>query len=122
MYRRLFEEIYQDESRCEVIDPPPPAFGDSLSDYAATVEPFYRYWLSFVSVRRFASADKWDTREAPDRRVKRLMEKDNAKLRETCRREYIQTIRVRLSRGGRGAAGGLVVGHDWMHAWLEAHT
>jgi DnaJ family protein A protein 5 len=59
------------------------------------VEPFYRYWLSFVTVRKFACADKWDTRDAPDRRVKRLMEKENTKLRDVMRREYTQTVRVR---------------------------
>ncbi len=95
VYRQLFEDIFADEARCEVLDPPPPAFGDASSDYAAVVDPFYKYWLNFISVRRFASVDKWDTRDAPDRRVKRLMEKENNKLREARRREYITNIRVR---------------------------
>jgi hypothetical protein len=27
VYRRLFEQLFDDESRVEVIDPPPPSFG-----------------------------------------------------------------------------------------------
>lgn len=78
----------------QVIEPQPPAFGDSQADYHTTVEPFYNYWLGFVTVHTFHNCDKWDTRESPDRRVKRLMQKENRKLRDARRREYTQTVRV----------------------------
>ena len=41
----------------------------------------------------FASNDKYNTLEAPNRQVKRAMEKENQKLRDAARREYIGRIK-----------------------------
>lgn len=35
---------------------------------------FYDHWLLFTSIKPFAYADVYDSREAPNRRVKRIIE------------------------------------------------
>ena len=69
------------------------SFGDSNSDYETEVAPFYQFWFCYTTTYAFGFVDKWDTRDAPDRRVRRLMEKDNKKIRDSNRREHTQTVR-----------------------------
>ena len=38
--------------------------------------------------------DKFDLRDAPNRRVQRAMEKENKKIREAAKRERNETVRV----------------------------
>ncbi|KAK6535662.1 hypothetical protein TWF694_002115 [Orbilia ellipsospora] len=70
-----------------------PAFGNSKSDYQNDVRPFYMLWTGFSTMKSFAWEDKYRYRDAPDRRVKRLMEKENKKLRETAIREFNDTVK-----------------------------
>ncbi|KAF3928616.1 hypothetical protein AA313_de0204630 [Arthrobotrys entomopaga] len=70
-----------------------PAFGNSKSDYQNDVRPFYAIWTGFSTMKSFAWEDKYRYRDAPDRRVKRLMEKENRKLRETAIREFNDTVK-----------------------------
>ena len=74
--------------------PPAPSFGTSQSP-EADVRQFYAYWSNFVSRQSFAQADKYRLSEAPNRQIRRLMEKENKKLREVLRREFVETVRVR---------------------------
>ena len=53
----------------------------------------HRYTTSYS----FAAFDKWDIRDAPDRRVRRLMEKENKKIRDVKKRVWVQNVRVRLA-------------------------
>lgn len=46
------------------------------------VTNFYQFWFGYTTTYAFASGDKWDIREAPDRRIRCLMEKENKKLRD----------------------------------------
>ena len=39
-------------------------------------------------------AEKYDTREAPNRRVRRLMEADNKKFRDAAKKERNEEVRV----------------------------
>lgn len=55
---------------------------------------FYNYWLSFATEKDFSWIETWSTNEAPDRQVRRLMERDNKKARDNARREYNETVRV----------------------------
>ena len=71
-----------------------PPFGASASD-ENTVRAFYAHWSSFATRQPFAQADKYRLSEAPNRQVRRLMEKENRKLREQLRREFQDTVRVR---------------------------
>ena len=63
---------------------------------------FYKQWSSFISCRSFASADRHNVREvgidvqsnvqAPNRFVRRAMEKENSKSREDSRKQYNATV------------------------------
>eukprot|EP00037_Helgoeca_nana_P024287 m.257655 g.257655 ORF g.257655 m.257655 type:complete len:608 (+) comp26599_c0_seq1:338-2161(+) len=93
VYAKVFEEIWENELYVVDGEDPPPPFGASASDYVDVAKVFYRYWTGFTTSNTFAGKDKWDTREAPSRQVKRLMEKENKKLREGARKQYTLTVR-----------------------------
>lgn len=66
--------------------------GDSTSDWE-DVLAFYNVWEGFGSCLSFAWADVYhlnDIREAPNRRVRRLMEDDNKKKRKAAKRERVE--------------------------------
>ncbi|KAJ7274564.1 DnaJ domain-containing protein [Mycena haematopus] len=97
IYRNLFARLQAEEAL--ISDADYPSFGyagwsyqptDKFSDGART---FYNAWTNFASMKEFAWMDQWNLTEAPDRRVRRLMEKDNKKAREDARREYNDTVR-----------------------------
>lgn len=111
-YQRLFERIAQEErvaapypgeEKDSVIPPSDafPPFGYSHTPYSAAqvevhqipVKHFYTVFMNFQSRKSFGWFDKYDLREAPDRRVKRLMEKENKRSRDAARREYNDTVR-----------------------------
>ncbi len=71
-----------------------PTFGDTTSDYDEVVGPFYGYWSSYCTARSYVWVEKYDTREAPNRQIRRLMEQDNKKLREKARKERNEEVRV----------------------------
>ena len=73
---------------------PMPSFGDSKSDPKHDVRRFYSVWMGFSTAKSFSWRDQWKYTEAPDRRVKRAMEKDNKRYRDTGRREYNDTVKV----------------------------
>uniref|UniRef100_A0A915PC95 J domain-containing protein n=1 Tax=Setaria digitata TaxID=48799 RepID=A0A915PC95_9BILA len=95
VYRRVFETLAAEDY--EFLDGKPqayPSFGDQNSIYDDVVGPFYAFWGSFCTVRSFVWMDKFDIREAPNRRVVRAMEKENKKSREAGRRERNEEIRA----------------------------
>ncbi|PWZ02177.1 ChaC-domain-containing protein [Testicularia cyperi] len=111
-YRRLFERLAQEERAAapypgeEKEDHIPsaeafPSFGYSHTPYSGAsvevhqvpVRDFYTVFMNFQSRKSFGWFDKYDLREAPDRRVKRLMEKENKRSRDMARREYNDTVR-----------------------------
>jgi DnaJ family protein A protein 5 len=71
-----------------------PDFGDSKSSYEEVVAPFYSFWLSYCTPRSFVWCEKHDTRDAGDRYVRRIMEKENKKLRDKAKKERNEEIRV----------------------------
>jgi len=58
-----------------------------------SLKDFYAKWTHFATRKSFRHMDKWKLSDAPDRRVRRLMEKDNKKARELARREFSDTVR-----------------------------
>ncbi|EPQ30548.1 uncharacterized protein PFL1_02073 [Pseudozyma flocculosa PF-1] len=111
-YRRLFERLAQEEKVAapypgeELLFPFPaddafPTFGYSHTPYShddvavhqIPVKDFYAVYLNFQSRKSFGWMDQHDLRDAPERRVKRWMEKENKKGRDAARREYNDTIR-----------------------------
>lgn len=80
-----------------------PSFGNSKTPFAdqdgylgygAYARDFYAAWMNFSSVKSFAWMDKWRLPDAPNRYVRRAMEKENRKAREVARKEYNDTVRV----------------------------
>lgn len=81
-----------------------PRFGDAESN-KEEVYAFYKHWETFATNKQFAYVDPYDPRQAPNRRVKRLIEAENQKERNKERnrfnakvRELIAHIRQKDSR------------------------
>jgi len=93
VYRGLFETLCQEDQQFsldEVLRYP--TFGDSASD-DDTWHAFYNFFSGYVTPRSYAWLDKYDTRQAENRRVARLMEKENKKERDTGRKERNELVR-----------------------------
>jgi len=95
VYRMVFQKVYEGEeqgwtSEGNIENFPlsflPTDFGDGDSEWE-DVGAFYKGWESYSSCLGFAWADQYDTKEAPDRRVRRAMEDENKKARRKARRE-----------------------------------
>ncbi|KAJ6607356.1 hypothetical protein B0H10DRAFT_1818314 [Mycena sp. CBHHK59/15] len=97
VYRSLFARLQAEETL--ISDTVYPSFGYSKWTWAPAsksedgARTFYTAWTNFATAKDFAWTDQWNLSEAPDRRIRRLMEKDNKKAREDARREYNDTIR-----------------------------
>ncbi len=94
--RETFAQLaLEEESACrwedlEIIKYP--SFG-SRDDAFAFVRDFYAVWGSFSTKKSFSWKDAYRYSEAPDRRVRRLMEKENRRLREGAIREFNEAVR-----------------------------
>ncbi|WVQ94337.1 hypothetical protein IAU59_001416 [Kwoniella sp. CBS 9459] len=109
VYRSLFTLLASDETLHTPTDTPPlsyPSFGDSNTPYAPPpgltraqrdsqlwVRDFYAVWTEFVTEKRFEWVAKWDVERAESRDIRRLMDKENKKVREDYRKEYNETVR-----------------------------
>ncbi|TFK70296.1 DnaJ-domain-containing protein [Pluteus cervinus] len=97
IYGNLFVRLQAEENMFEGVQLPP--FGDSTWTWIPAskdengARSFYNAWLNFATAKDFSWSDQWNLSEAPDRRVRRLMEKDNKKARDDARKEYNDTIR-----------------------------
>lgn len=87
----LEERLACEEEGEEVVDYP--SFGSQDDDFDFTVRPFYAVWSGFSTRKSFAWKDAYRYSEAPDRRVRRLMEKENRRLREEGIREFNDAVR-----------------------------
>ena len=63
-------------------------------DFFQVVKPFYDYWDTYCTAKSFVWVEKYDLREAPERRVRRLMEAENKKLRDAAKKERNEEVRV----------------------------
>ncbi|GAD99844.1 j domain containing protein [Paecilomyces variotii No. 5] len=95
--REIFERIAREEEmacRWENFDPVDyPSFGNRDDDFDTVVRPFYAAWAGFATKKTFAWKDVYRYSEAPDRRVRRLMEKENRRLRDEGIREFNDAVR-----------------------------
>jgi len=95
VYRVLFEtleeedESFNDESETELEYP---SFGDSSSPDEVWQE-FYAFFSCYSTTRTYTWLDKYDTRQAENRRVSRLMEKENKKERDAAKKERNEAVR-----------------------------
>jgi DnaJ family protein A protein 5 len=110
VYRSLFALLASDET----LHTPPgqasvryPTFGDSATMYApstgisrsdrdsqAWARDFYVAWSEFTTEKKFEWVVKFDVERGEDRGMRRLMEKENKKIRDEYRKEYTSTVRV----------------------------
>ncbi|KAJ4255070.1 hypothetical protein NW762_009874 [Fusarium torreyae] len=86
----LEEEVAADNDNLDVRDYA--TFGSSDDDYESVVKPFYTSWTGFSTVKSFLWKDKYRLSDAPDRRVRRLMEKENKKMRDDAIREFNDAV------------------------------
>ncbi|KAE8148831.1 hypothetical protein BDV25DRAFT_130907 [Aspergillus avenaceus] len=70
-----------------------PTFGYCNDGYEEVVRPFYAVWSGFSTKKSFSWKDIHRYSEAPDRRVRRLMEKENRRLREEAIKEFNEAVR-----------------------------
>ncbi|KAI0098364.1 DnaJ-domain-containing protein [Daldinia grandis] len=94
--RETFDRIAQAEDAAADWDGLTPAkypsFGES-KDGDSVAKAFYNRWSNFTTKLSFAWKNKWRVSDAPDRRVRRLMEKENKKFREDAAREFNDAVR-----------------------------
>lgn len=88
VYAQIFESIWTEERRGDVAI----LFGDAQAAWPA-VSAFYGVWEAFATKKAFMNGDKWNQAEAPNREIRRLMEKDNKKERAKLKREYNTLVR-----------------------------
>ncbi|KIY02785.1 uncharacterized protein Z520_01250 [Fonsecaea multimorphosa CBS 102226] len=70
-----------------------PDFGLKDEDYDDVVRPFYAAWNGFATKKSFSWKDQYRLADAPDRRIRRLMEKENKKIRDEAVQEYNEAVR-----------------------------
>lgn len=70
-----------------------PRFGNSKSSYVDNIRNFYNVWGSFQTVKNFNWKDEYRYMYASDRRTRRLMERENKKIRDDARKEYNEVIK-----------------------------
>ena len=104
VYRMVFQKVYEGEEQGWMsegnIENFPLSFlshdfGDGNTEWE-DVSAFYKGWESCTSCLGFAWADQYDTKEAPDRRVRRAMEAENKKARRKARKERNEDILARV--------------------------
>ncbi|KAK0714285.1 hypothetical protein B0T21DRAFT_67744 [Apiosordaria backusii] len=92
----FFEQLAAEETAaCEWDDISPttyPSFGRAADDYNTVAKLFYNVWSSFSTKKSFQWKDVHHLAQAPDRRIRRLMEKENKKLRDEGIREFNDAV------------------------------
>lgn len=95
--RETFDQLKKEEEYAadwqDLDCPLYPSFGHKDDTYEDVVREFYGIWSGFSTRKSFAWKDKWRLSEAPDRRTRRLMEKENLKAREEGQREFNDAVR-----------------------------
>lgn len=70
-----------------------PSFGLMNSEYSTIVAPFYQFWEAFRTRKNYSWLDKYDTRFADSRQVRRAMETENDRIRNAARKKRNEEIR-----------------------------
>lgn len=95
VYSFVFKTIVEEDSKFvdnqSLLDDVP-KFGTSSSPFE-NVKLFYDYWQSYCTYKTFVWCEKYDTRQALNRRMARAMEKENKKVRDGARKERNEEIR-----------------------------
>lgn len=97
--RGIFQTLASEEDAAcewEALEPVDyPDFGtkEDIDNYEEVVRPFYATWTGFSTKKTFSWKDIHRSSEAPDRHIRRLMEKENKQLRDMAIREFNETVR-----------------------------
>jgi len=95
--REVFERLSREEdvaARREGVDGVEyPGFGHKDDGHEDVVKGFYGVWMGFSTRKTFAWRDKYRTSEAPDRRTRRYIEKENQLARNEGIREFNDAVR-----------------------------
>lgn len=97
IYREVFNKIASEDADFDSdldSDVEIPSFGRSDSSFDEVVNPFYSYWQDYSTKKSYAWLNTYDIREAPNRKVARLMEKDNKKVRSLAKKERNDEVRA----------------------------
>ena len=70
-----------------------PSFGHAKDGYEDVVRPFYAIWNGFATKKNFSWEDVYRYSEAPDRRVRRMMEKENKRFRDEGVAKFNNAVR-----------------------------
>ena len=96
--RETFEKLAEEEDIAgswEYVDVRAyPTFGHKDDGHDDVVKAFYAAWAGFATVKTFAWRDKYRLSEAPDRRIRRMMERENMAERQEGIREFNEAVRV----------------------------
>ena len=71
-----------------------PEFGGADDDYDDVVKPFYRVWINFSTKKTFSWRDAYKSSDAPDRATRRVIDKENKRLRDEGIREFNDAVRA----------------------------
>ncbi|KAJ1800586.1 hypothetical protein LPJ59_000982 [Coemansia sp. RSA 2399] len=121
VYRRLFDtlrneelEIFDHDTDYMVDQLQNLGFGDSFTVYdedaaylgaqsrskkskrsagtGTTLRDFYNFWTTFSTRKSFGWFDRFRLPDAENRQIRRLMEKENKRLREKAKNEFVETV------------------------------
>ena len=99
--RGVFDRLALEEAiACEMDDREPithPTFGSASDSYEDVAQLFYSTWSNFATRKSFAWKDAYRYSEASDRRTRRLMEKENKKLRDDSIKEFNDAVRTMVA-------------------------
>ena len=95
--RRLFDSLAREEElACEWENLEPviyPSFGSAEDSHEKVIKLFYTIWSSFSTKKSFSWMDIYRYSEAPDRRTRRMMEKENKRFRDDGIREFNDAVK-----------------------------
>ncbi|KAI4467559.1 dnaj subfamily c member 21 [Holotrichia oblita] len=91
IYSKVFEQLAKEDS--DYVDESSiPIFGNSKSDYE-DVAQFYDYWMSYSTKKSYVWLDPHNIKDAPNRKIFKLIEKENDKIRQKAKRERNEEVR-----------------------------
>ncbi|XP_059049957.1 dnaJ homolog subfamily C member 21 [Achroia grisella] len=99
VYAEVFSKLISEET--DFLDDPEdvtqiPKFGNSTTPYE-DVHEFYAYWMAFSTNKSYVWLDQYEIQQGDNRRVIKLMEKENNKIRQKARKERNEEIRRLVS-------------------------
>ncbi|KAL4707595.1 hypothetical protein ACJJTC_001640 [Scirpophaga incertulas] len=99
VYSEVFTKLATEET--DYLDDPEdvlkiPTFGNSATPYE-DVHEFYSYWMAFSTNKSYVWLDQYEIQQGDNRRVIKLMEKENNKIRQKARKERNEEIRRLVS-------------------------